>query len=168
MAILTLHHWPDIDAGLRRLLRVVRQRIVIVTMDLAALARLWIIDDYLPELLGEHAARFPSIERLCELLPNASVEVLAVPRDCTDGFLAALWARPHALLDPATRAATSPWYELPTATVEAALARLERDLHDGTWRKRYGHLLEQAELDVGLRLISSRIASGSLYDRTAP
>jgi hypothetical protein len=159
MAILTAHHWPDIEAGLRRLLRLVRQRIVIVTMDVVTLARLWIIDDYLPELLGQHAARFPSVERLCQLLPNPRVEVLAVPRDCTDGFLAALWARPHALLDPATRAATSPWYELPAATVEAALARLRRDLQDGTWRERHGHLLEQAELDVGLRLITSRIAS---------
>src|SRR6516225_1251316 len=72
MAILTVHHWPDIDAGLRRLLRVVRQRVLIVTMDVATLARLWIIDDYLPELLGQHAARFPSIDRLCELLPNPS------------------------------------------------------------------------------------------------
>jgi hypothetical protein len=159
MAILTVHHWPDIEAGLRRLLRVVRQRIVIVTMDVATLAHLWIIDDYLPELLGQHAARFPSIERLTELLPNASVQVLAVPRDCTDGFLAALWARPHALLDPGTRAATSPWYDLPAATVEAALARLERDLQDGSWGERYSHLLERAELDVGLRLITSLIAA---------
>jgi hypothetical protein len=159
MAILTVHHWPDIEAGLRRLLRVVRQRIVIVTIDIVTLAHLWIIDDYLPELLGQHAARFPSVERLCELLPNPTMEVLAVPSDCTDGFLAALWARPHALLDPVARAATSPWYDLPPATVDAALARLGRDLQDGTWRERYGHLLERAELDVGLRLITSRIAA---------
>lgn len=159
MAILTVHHWPDVEAGLRQLLRVVRQRIVIVTMDVAALARLWIIEGYLPEFLGQHAARFPSINWLCELLPNSTAEVLAVPRDCTDGFLAALWARPHALLDPATRAATSPWYDLPAATVDAALGRLQCDLRDGTWQKRYGHLLERAELDVGLRLITSRIAA---------
>jgi hypothetical protein len=82
-----------------------------------------------------------------------------VPRDCTDRFLSALWARPHALLDPATRAATSPWYDLPPATVEAALARLQSDLRDGSWQKRYGHLLERTELDVGLRLITSRIAA---------
>ena len=99
MAVLTVHHWPDIEAGLRRLLRLVRQRIVIVTMDVATLARLWIIDDYLPELLGEHAARFPSIERLCQLLPNPRVEVLAVPRDCTDGFLAAPPRPRHACSD---------------------------------------------------------------------
>lgn len=158
MAILTVHHWPDVEAGLRQLLRVVRRRIVIVTMDVPVLARLWIIEDYLPELLGQHTARFPSIMRLCEILPNSAAQVLSVPRDCTDGFLAALWARPHALLDPATRAATSPWYDLPAATVQAALTRLQRDLQDGTWQQRYGDLLERSELDVGLRLITSRIA----------
>lgn len=159
MAILTVHHWPDIEAGLGELLRVTRRRIVIVTMDVLVLARLWIIEDYLPEFLGQHTDRFPSIERLCELLPNSTAEVLAVPRDCTDGFLSALWARPHALLDPAIRAATSPWYDLPAATVEAALTRLQRDLQDGTWQQRHGDLLERSELDVGLRLITSRIAA---------
>ncbi|MBV8735041.1 MAG: SAM-dependent methyltransferase, partial [Solirubrobacterales bacterium] len=142
-----------------QLVRVVRERIVIVTMDVTTLARLWIIDDYLPELLGEHAARFPPIEWLCERLPDASAEPLPVPRDCTDRFLSALWARPHDLLDPATRAATSPWYDLPAATVELALTRLRRDLEDGTWQRRYGHLLELNELDVGLRLITSRITT---------
>ena len=159
MAILTVHHWPDVEAGLRQLLRVVRQRIVIVTMDVPTLAHLWIIEDYLPELLGQHTARFPSIEWLCELLPNSTAEVLAVPHDCTDGFLAAFWGRPHSLLDPAARAATSPWYDLSAATVEAALGRLQRDLEDGTWQQRYGDLLDKQELDVGLRLITSRVAA---------
>jgi len=157
MAILTVHHWRDVEAGLRQLVRVARKRIVIATMDVPTLARLWIVADYLPEFVGEHTARFPPISRLCELLPNSTSEVLAVPHDCTDRFLAALWARPHALLDPATRAATSPWYDLPAATVAKALARLRNDLHDGTWHERYGHLLEHAELDVGLRLITSMI-----------
>ncbi len=158
MAVLTVHHWPDIEAGLGQLLRVARRRIVIVTMDVSVLARLWIVADYLPELLSQHAARFPPISRLCEILPNSTAVTLSVRRDCTDGFLAALWARPQALLDPATRAATSPWYDLPAATVQAALTRLQRDLRDGTWQQRYGDLLQRSELDVGLRLITSRVA----------
>jgi hypothetical protein len=36
---------------------------------------------------------------------------------------------------------------------------LERDLQDGSWGERYSHLLERAELDVGLRLITSLIAA---------
>jgi SAM-dependent methyltransferase len=63
MAILTIHHWDDLAAGLGQLCRVARRRIVIVTMDVPTLARLWIVEDYLPELLGKHADRFCPIER---------------------------------------------------------------------------------------------------------
>jgi hypothetical protein len=101
--------------------------------------------DHVPERLSARRRQ----PRLCQLLPNSTCEVLAVPRDCTDRFLAALWARPHELLDPATRAATSPWYDLPAETVDNALTRLQDDLHDGTWGQRYGYLLDRAELDVG-------------------
>ncbi len=38
MAILTLHHWPNLEAGLRELTRVVRDRIVIVTVDVQVIA----------------------------------------------------------------------------------------------------------------------------------
>jgi SAM-dependent methyltransferase len=156
MAILTVHHWDDVQIGLRELVRVVRDRIVLVTMDVGALAELWFVHDYLPELLGQHAARFPTIDQLRELLPDARVDVLPVPRECEDGFMAAFWARPHAFLDPAVRAATSPWHDLPPAVVERALTRLRRDLDSGEWKRRYGHLLAYTEFDVGLRLITAR------------
>jgi hypothetical protein len=126
---------------------------VIVTMDVDAIAQLWIVRDYLPELLGQHAARFPSIDDVCELLPNARSEVLPVPRGCQDGFMAAFWARPEAYLDPAARAATSPWHDLPAPVVDRGLAQLRRDLDSGAWSRRYGSLLARDELDVGLRLI---------------
>lgn len=158
MAILTLHHWESVETGLTELLRVVRERIVLVTMDVEKLAELWIVRDYLPELLGEHAAKFPPLERLRELLPNSTVETLPVPRDCQDGFMAAFWARPHAYLDPGIRAATSPWHDLPEPVIERALARLGEDLGTGAWERRYRHLLTCSELDVGLRLIIATIA----------
>ena len=156
MAILTLQHWESVETGLRELVRVVRDRVVLVTMDVGVLGRLWIVRDYLPELLGTHAARFPAVDRLQHLLPNAQVEVLPVPRECEDGFMAALWARPHAFLDPAVRAATSPWHDLSADVVERALAQLQTDLDSGDWQRRYGHLLARTELDVGLRLITAR------------
>jgi SAM-dependent methyltransferase len=155
LAVLTVHHWHDLEAGVEQMVRVASKRIVIVTMDVPTFAQLWILDDYLPQLLGQHADRFPTIERLCGLLPNATSEPLPVPSDCSDRFLAALWARPHELLDPAIRAATSPWHDLPADTVELALARLRRDLEDGSWERRHGDLLRQSELDVGLRLVTS-------------
>jgi SAM-dependent methyltransferase len=155
MGVLTVHHWRSVETGLRELIRVVRDRVVIVTMDVDAIAQLWVVRDYFPELLGQHAERFPSIDRLCELLPNAESEVLPVPRDCRDGFMAAFWARPEAYLDPAARVATSPWHDLPAPVVDRGLTQLRKDLDSGDWRRRYGHLLALDELDVGLRLITA-------------
>jgi SAM-dependent methyltransferase len=155
MAILTVHHWQSVEAGLRELMRVVRDRIVIVTMDIDVIAQLWIVRDYLPELLVQHAARFPTIDRLCELLPNMKSEVLPVARECQDGFMAAFWARPEAYLDPTTRVATSPWHDLPDVVVDRALGQLREDLDSGSWRRRYSDLLVCAELDVGLRLLTA-------------
>jgi AcrR family transcriptional regulator len=56
--------------------------------------------------------------------PNAQVEVLPIPCECEDGFMAAFWARPHAYLDSAERAGTSPWHDLPAAVVDRALTQL--------------------------------------------
>jgi hypothetical protein len=67
--------------------------------------------------------------------------------------MAAFWARPEAYLDPAARAATSPWHDLPAPVVNRGLAQLRRDLDSGAWSRRYGSLLARDELDVGLRLI---------------
>jgi hypothetical protein len=39
------------------------------------------------------------------------------------------------------------------SNVESGLKRLRRDLEDDTWQKKYGHLLDQSELDLGYRLV---------------
>ena len=108
-----------------------------------------------------HAERFPSIQRLLALLPNAQAQVLPVPHDCEDGFTAALWARPEAYFDPLVRAATSPWYDLPGDLVEERLAQLRLDVESRQWHSRYAEPLSQRELDVGLRLITSRVSAGA-------
>jgi SAM-dependent methyltransferase len=159
MAILTLQHWQGLERGLSELLRVTRERVVIVTMDVDVLAQLWLIRDYLPETLAAHAAGFPSIAKLLELLPRATATAIPVPRDCTDGFMAAFWGRPEAYLDPAIRAATSPWHQLPPETVTRALDQLGSDLASGQWDQRYGHLRQQPEHDVGLRLVTSDVGN---------
>jgi hypothetical protein len=131
MAVLTMQHLADVEQGLRELKRVVRQRVVLVTMDVEVLGQFWLIRDYLPETLADHAAGFPSISRLLEVLPGASTAVIPVPRDCWDSFMAAFWGRPEAYLNPAIRAASSPWHRVPPSTVARVLGELERDLASG-------------------------------------
>jgi SAM-dependent methyltransferase len=157
MAVLTLQHWEDVKQGLRELVRVVRRRVVLVTMDVEVLDQLWLIRDYLPEMRAAHAAAFPSISQLLELLPGATPQAIPVPRDCTDGFMAAFWARPEAYLDPAIRAATSPWHQLAPETVDRALDQLRLDLASGAWDRRHGRLRRRRELDIGLRLVCADI-----------
>lgn len=153
MAVLTLHHWDDVERGLAELIRVARQRVVLVTMDVEVVAEQWIVRDYLPETLVAHATGFPSIQRLLDVLPRATAAVIPVPGDCTDGFMAAFWARPEAHLDATIRAGSSAWHQLPSETVDRALERLREDLASGEWDQRYGDLRLRPTLDVGLRLI---------------
>jgi hypothetical protein len=40
--------------------------------------------------------------------------------------------------------------------VDSGLTRLRGDLADGTWERRYGHLLGMSELDLGYRLVIAR------------
>jgi SAM-dependent methyltransferase len=153
LAVLTMQHWDDVARGLGEMLRVARRRVVLVTMDVDVLVELWLIRDYVPEMIDAHAARYPSIGWLLDALPGATVSSLPVPRDCTDGFMAAYWGRPEAYLDPAIRAGTSPWQRLSAHVVDRALDRLQADLRDGEWDRRYGRLRRRETLDVGLRLI---------------
>lgn len=154
LAVLTVHHWTDVTAGLAELVRVARRRIVIVTMDVLVLKReLWLVSDYLEDALDDHFAAFPAVERIRAALPGSRTVPLEVPRDCTDGFMAAFWARPEAYLDPAIRSASSPWHRMPAPAARAALARLEADLRSGAWDRRYGTLRARPAHDVGMRLV---------------
>lgn len=158
MAILTVHHWADVRRGLAELVRVARRRIVLLTIDVEAEADMWLIRDYVPELLDQDRRDFPTMEQLTEALGPTRVVPVPVPRDCTDGFLLAFWSRPEAVLDPAARAATSGFARMDDALEAAAVARLERDLASGAWDRAYGHLRTSPALDVGLRLTVTELA----------
>ena len=150
LAVLTVHHWPDRARGLAELSRVTGQRVVILTWD-PAFSGFWLVDDYFPEIWAIDRPIFPSIDELRRALGNVESHPLLVPHDCTDGFLGAYWRRPDAYLDPGVRGAMSTFAKI--SDVESGVTHLRRDLEDGTWQRRHGHLLEQHELDLGYRLV---------------
>ncbi len=150
LAVLTVHHWPDRSRGLHELARVARDRVVIVTWD-PANSGFWLIDDYFPEIGEIDRQILPPLEEFRQALGPIEVRHLLVPHDCSDGFLGAYWRRPHKYLDPRVRSAISTFSKI--HNVESGLDRLRRDLEDGTWRQKYGHLLGQSDLDLGYRLV---------------
>lgn len=148
IAVLTVHHWTDVTAGLAELRRTSRGRVAILTFDPAA--RPW-LTDYLPALLALDERQMPPIDAYAHTLGPVRVETVPVPNDCTDGFLYAYWARPRAYLDARLRAGSSSFSVLPDQ--REGLARLERDLDSGAWRSRYAELLTRDAYDAGYRLI---------------
>jgi len=150
LAVLTVHHWPDRALGLAELSRVSRQRVVILTWD-PAFSGFWLVDDYFPEIWTIDRPIFPSIAEFESVLGNVEGRPLLIPHDCTDGFLGAYWRRPHAYLDPGVRGAISTFSKL--GDVEPGLIRLQRDLADGSWQRRHGHLLSEGDIDLGYRLV---------------
>jgi SAM-dependent methyltransferase len=157
MGVFTMQHWDDVDRGLAEVLRVTRKRVVLLTLDVEVMADMWLVRDYMPELLAADRRDFPSIARLEGILPEPSIETVPVPSDCTDGFCVGLWSRPEAHLDPRVRQASSSWHRLPEVVVERVLTQLREDLDGGEWGRRYGELREMNELDVGLRLVVAEL-----------
>ena len=161
MAVLTLHHWSDAEAGLAEMVRVARRRVVVVGFDSELWSAQWMVSDYVPEVARWRQLAEPTLERVLAALPPATVETLLVPRDCTDRMFATLWARPEEYLDADVRAATSVWDQLPPDVTERALDRLRRDLESGEWDRRHGHLRRLPELDVGLRIVHAELVESS-------
>ncbi|HEY2751710.1 class I SAM-dependent methyltransferase [Phenylobacterium sp.] len=148
MAILTIHHWPDKQAGLSEIRRVTRGRIVLLTFDPSH--RPW-LTDYLPELAALDEAQMPAMSDYERWLGPVHVRPVLVPHDCSDGFLYAYWRRPTAYLDARVRSGSSSFWAIGDA--ESGLKKLRRDLETGEWERRYAELLSLDEYDAGYRLV---------------
>lgn len=150
MAILTVHHWPDKEAGLREMRRVTRGRVVLLTFDPSQ--RPW-LTDYLPELATIDEAQMPVMSDYGRWLGSVQIEPVLVPHDCSDGFLHAYWRRPEAYLDARIRSGSSSFWSIGNA--DEGLRNLQREIESGEWDRRYADLLELDEYDAGYRLVTA-------------
>lgn len=149
MAVLTVHHWSNLETGLREMRRVAKGRLVILTFDPEA-HYFWLAD-YIPEIVELDQPIMPKMSEYGRILGDVEIQNVPVPYDCTDGFLGAYWRRPNAYLDPEVRASISTFAKLDDTP--ESLAQLEQDLNNGAWEERYGHLMEDESLDAGYRLV---------------
>jgi SAM-dependent methyltransferase len=156
MASVTIHQWPNLEAGLAGMRRVTTGRVVILTFDPTPPVKWW-IDDYVPELLAVEATRMPTIDRVAVAVGEvAEVQTVYVPNDCTDGFGQAFYGRPERLLDPEVRRAMSAWSFLEPHVVDRFVRDLGADLESGAWDTKYGSFRQLDTFDVGMRLVIGR------------
>jgi SAM-dependent methyltransferase len=151
MAVLTIHHWSDPRAGLLEMARVADRQVVFFFEPLRS-HDFWALE-YFPAALSLPTEKDPPGERLlAELLDVREIRPVVVPRDCTDGFGAAFWARPEAYLDPEIQSGMSWLSMLPESQRQRGAARLRVDLISGEWDRRHGHLRQQEVFDGGYRI----------------
>lgn len=156
MAMITVHHWPDIAKGLLEMRRVTKHQVVIMTFDPDALTEFWNVH-YFPELIEVERSRYPKIADITNALGGTcEVKSVAVPLDCIDGFQEAFYGRPEAFLDKQVRMSQSAWGFLKAGEEERMVQALADELESGAWNKKYGHLRTQKSFTGALRLIIAR------------
>ncbi|SDE64611.1 Methyltransferase domain-containing protein [Blastococcus fimeti] len=155
LAVLTVHHWSDVAAGVAEVRRVARRRVVFFTWWPERVADFWLLRDYLPAAAKTDARLAVKVQELTRLLgAHAEIRSVPVPHDCVDGFAAAFWRRPEAYLDPDVRAGMSVFATTPPDALREGLERLEADVRSGAWHRAHEDLLHRDALDVGYCTVS--------------
>lgn len=156
LAVLTVHHWSDREAGLAELRRVSRRQVVFFFEPLET-HRFWGLEYFeeARDLPFEKDA--PGEELLRSCLNVRKVRPALVPIDCTDGFGTAFWARPERYLEPDIQNGMSWIACLPPDVRARGIAKLAKDLASGAWDRRFGHLRAMHLYDGGYRIA---VASG--------
>ena len=155
MAMVTVHHWPDMDKGLKELRRVTKNQVLIMTFDPDKLDDFWNVN-YFPDLIEVEKARYPTINFIKNSLGgNCEVVSIPIPLDCVDGFQEAFYGRPEAFLEKDVRLSQSAWGFLPAGVEEKLVQSLEEDLKSGEWDRKYGHFRTQPTFTCALKLIIS-------------
>lgn len=153
MALVTVHHWPDMKKGLQEMRRVTKNQVVIMTFDPAQLDNFWNIH-YFPELIAVEKARYPTVEYIQESLGGSSQIIpIPIPLQCVDGFQEAFYGRPEAFLHKEVRLSQSAWGFLSPELEDELVGRLRADLESGEWDRKYGHFRTQDFFTCALRLI---------------
>jgi len=156
MAMVTIHHWPDIKKGLNELRRVTRNQVLILTFDPESLDHFWNAQ-YFPELIEVEKLRYPKIGYITETIGgNCEVLQIPVPLDCLDGFQEAFYGRPEAFLSKEIRNSQSAWGFLQEGVEERLVKNLEDDLKSGEWDRKFGDYRTQPSFTCALRLIIAK------------
>jgi hypothetical protein len=153
IALLTVHHWLDLDVGVAEMIRVARRRVVILTWDDTVFRQFWLLREYLPAAAETDARLAVPITKLVSLLGTVSIQTVPIPHDCVDGFGGAYWRRPQAYLDETVRAGISMLALTPKPLLAKGLERLRAELTNGAWARRHADLLDLPQLDLGYRLL---------------
>jgi ubiquinone/menaquinone biosynthesis C-methylase UbiE len=158
IVMLAFHHFQEYRQALREINRITNSgKIILFTYDPAAISSFW-LTHYFPSFMADVQSTFLPISRLIseiESISNLSVNVIPfpLPNDLSDSFAAVGWARPQLYLDSNIRNGISSFAKMSDLELDRGLTSLREDLKTQAWERKYGHLRQQKEYDVGYRFI---------------
>jgi SAM-dependent methyltransferase len=157
MAMVTIHHWENMEKGLQELRRVSKDKVIVMTFDPDALDIYWNVN-YFPEVVNAERARYPSVKFIVDVLGgNCEVITIPIPIDCVDGFQEAFYGRPEAFLDKEIRKNQSAWGFVSEEEELRGVQMLKEELESGEWERKYGKFRTQPFFEGALRLIVASI-----------
>ncbi|WP_164217211.1 class I SAM-dependent methyltransferase [Virgibacillus sp. YIM 98842] len=160
MAMITIHHWGDMEKGLQELLRVSKGRVIVMTFDPDALDIFWNVN-YFPEVVQAEKERYPSVKFIMDVLGgNCEIITIPIPIDCADGFQEAFYGRPEAFLDKEIRNNQSAWGFVSEEEELHGVQLLKEELESGEWDRKYGKYRTQPFFEGALRLIVAEAKEG--------
>lgn len=158
--MLAFHHFKDYRQALCEVHRVVGNgQIVLFTYDPAMISSFW-LTKYFPSFIKDVESTFLPIPQLIDEIQSivghlVNIIPFSLPHDLLDSFAAVGWARPELYLDCSIRNGISSFAKLDTDELDNGLSQLREDLEKGVWDRKYGHLRQQKQYDVGYRFVHS-------------
>jgi ubiquinone/menaquinone biosynthesis C-methylase UbiE len=143
MATLTIHHWTDLNKGIKELYRVCKHqsRIVFFTATPAQMEGYW-LNHYFPRMLEASIEQMPTLGQIKSTLENAGFEITGtekyfVQQNLQDLFLYSGKHQPELYFDANVRRGISSFAALANAKeVNEGLLKLRADVDKGQFEQR--------------------------------
>lgn len=153
---LASHHFQNLTLCFSEMKRVLKEngRIVIFTLDpRMCAADCWLLDYFKP-LLKDAYKIHPPVEVLSQLVEDqitrpVKIKAYPLPYDLVDQFFFAGWRKPELYLNRDFQEGTSPLAKGRKEVVYECLNKLNTDLENGDWHKKYGTILKLTDYECG-------------------
>jgi ubiquinone/menaquinone biosynthesis C-methylase UbiE len=138
IAVLTIHHWPNLNKGFAELYRVLKKnsRIVIFTSTPNQMKGYW-LNHYFPKMLNDSIIQMPSFEKVKSAMDTTGFEIVSTEKyfvkpDLQDHFLYCGKERPELYFKEEVRNGISSFSALANRQeVEKGLLELRKDIDNG-------------------------------------
>jgi ubiquinone/menaquinone biosynthesis C-methylase UbiE len=154
--ILSTHHFKDLTLSLREIKRVVKNKVIIIifTADPRLCPSDFWYRYYFEKIIKKSYQYHPPVHEFKRILAeiyNNNVELTPffIPYDLQDGFFFSAWRYPERYLDIAFCKGISSLSEIPEKVLQEYQENLRKDLDNGSWRERFGDILNKTEYDCG-------------------